>query len=212
MENWSGHYIPLPTSFVRPCLMKGFQPTHLVILAGQEVGIFTSWYVLFTICTSGPDLINRLSHTSNHPPFSSGFFKWDDAVDYYAINYHANNVKIITAPGSSYDPITIASNAPTPVKKTKVAQGVQPKTIRRGAQDVGAKAGPSKNPKGLVTQAGLSTARTVIGPPRKRTRFDASSPTPKKKEGKKPDYANMLVDVSDYDSDPEILPTSILRK
>jgi len=42
--NFSGYHIPLPNSLVEPSRV-GFQPMHLVILVGQEVGVFTSWCV-----------------------------------------------------------------------------------------------------------------------------------------------------------------------
>jgi len=39
-KNWSGEVIPTPMSLVKPVPIRGFQPSHLVILAGKEVGIF----------------------------------------------------------------------------------------------------------------------------------------------------------------------------
>jgi len=40
-KNWSGEVVPTPLSLIKPASIRGFQPSHLVVLAGKEVGIFT---------------------------------------------------------------------------------------------------------------------------------------------------------------------------
>ena len=150
------------------------------------------------------DLPNRLSHTSNHPPFSNGFRKWSDAVDYYAVNYHNNNVKIITAPGSTYDPIAITSDAPTPVKNPQVIRGLGCKTVRRDAPDTSAKAGSSKKLKtsnGATASASTTTRASAV---KGKKRARPATPTPTSKEQKTLAYLGKVINVSDFkDSDDE---------
>jgi len=108
-------------------------------------------------------------------------------------------VKIITAPGSTFDPIAIASNAPTPVKRLKVFKGLKTKTIRRTSPDANATAGSSKKCKVENTVAASSSAATRVTVVQGKKRARPASPTPGcKKEKKYPAYLGKVVDVSDF--------------
>jgi len=109
-------------------------------------------------------------------------------------------VKIITAPGSTYDPIAIASNAPTPVKKLKFIKGLRSKTIRCGAPDTNAEAGFSKKVKTVLAS---TTIRAGVVQGKKRACSTSSTSTPNK-EQRQPAYLGKVVNVSDFkDSDDE---------
>jgi len=111
-------------------------------------------------------------------------------------------VKIITAPGSTYDPIAIASDAPSPIKRPKVIWGVGSKTIRRVAPDANATAGSSKKPKTAKTVTASSSATTRVAVVQGKKRARPASPT--SKERKRPSYVGKVVVVSDFkESDDE---------
>lgn len=106
-------------------------------------------------------------------------------------------MKIITALGSTFDPIAIASDAPTPIKKPKVIWGAGSKMIRRAAPDANVMAGSSKKSKTANTATASSSATTHAAIVRGKKRAHPASPT-LNKERRRPAYFGKVVDVSDY--------------
>jgi len=107
-------------------------------------------------------------------------------------------VKIITAPGSTLDPIVVASDAPSPVKKLKAFKGLQTKTIRCAAPNVNATAGSSKKHKRSNTVAASSSTTTCAAVVQGKKCACPASPSPKK-EQKRPAYLGKVVTLSDSD-------------
>ena len=105
-------------------------------------------------------------------------------------------MKIVTAPGSTFDPIPIPSNAPTPVKKT---------TRRRIKSSAAAKnALTSTKRKAEDTVAGPSSASTRVKKGKKKARIE-----PHSEDGEVagdeavvvPAYVGQIIDVSEFDTD-----------
>jgi len=106
-------------------------PTHLVILSGLEVGIFTEWYVIYTSYRRLFRLLARLTCRTNSPPFRNSFHKWSEALTYYTDEFVNGNVRILyPVQGCTLNPIYIPSNAPTPVKSVSKGKRVSKRKNR----------------------------------------------------------------------------------
>jgi len=135
-----------------------------------------------------------LSHTANSPPFGNGFVHWEDAWDYYAQHYYLDNVKIIPALGSPYNPIQVPSTAPTPVKRSVKKpvdkSAVVPKVVQFDAKK------PKRKAHDVNAQAGPSSAATRVNKSKKRARTE---PLPEDSEECTASGAGKAVEISDSD-------------
>ena len=213
-------------SLVEPPKIRSFTPTHLVILAGIEVGIFTSWYnyLLISIFLCAQKKL-RLSSSSNQPPFQNGFKLWGDAVVYYTNNFNDGKIHIIKSrSGTNLNPIVVPSTAPTPhrprrrveykgrgpLKKKGVAsdQSVTSGSVTAAITAPGGTQSVSKSNK----KGKQSTAKTKIVKGKKRARVNYSNLDSDTSAGDydplydedepivRPSFEGIVVDISDFDT------------